>query len=117
VDVMLVLLIIFMVTATVITPGAINVPSAGKAARAPDDYITVAVDAQGKFSSNTGKGTQMQDATDEAALAQNVKQTLQTAPDLPVLIAADKNLPYQQVITVMGKLREAGAQRIALSVK
>ena len=117
IDVMLVLLIIFMVTATVITPGAINVPSAGKSARAPDDYITVSVDAAGKLSSNTGKGTQMQDASGDADLTQHVKQALQTAPDMPVLIAADKNLPYQQVITVMGKLREAGAQRIALSVK
>jgi biopolymer transport protein TolR len=117
IDVMLVLLIIFMVTATVITPGAINVPSAGKAARTPDDYITVAVDAQGKLSSNSGKSTEMQDAAGDADLAQHVKQALQTAPDTPVLIAADKNLPYQQVITVMGKLRDAGVQRIALSVK
>jgi biopolymer transport protein ExbD len=36
---------------------------------------------------------------------------------MPVLIVADKNLPYQQVITVMGKLHDAGVQRIALSVK
>ncbi|MDR2991341.1 MAG: biopolymer transporter ExbD [Burkholderiaceae bacterium] len=117
IDVMLVLLIIFMVTATVITPGAINVPSAGKAARAPDDYITVAVDAAGKLSSNRGKSTQMEDADNDADLALHVKQTLQTAPDMPVLIAADKNLSYQQVVTVMGNLREAGVQRIALSVK
>ncbi|MDR0458149.1 MAG: ExbD/TolR family protein [Burkholderiaceae bacterium] len=117
IDVMLVLLIIFMVTATVITPGAINVPSAGKSSRAPDDYITVAVDAQGKLSSNAGKGSQMQDAASDADLARHIKQALQTAPGMPVLLAADKNLPYQQVITVMGKLRQAGVQRIALSVK
>jgi biopolymer transport protein TolR len=117
IDVMLVLLIIFMVTATVIVPGIINIPSAGKSARTPDNYITVTVDAQGKLSSNTGKSTQMQDAPDDAALAQHVKQALQTTPDLPVLIAADKNLSYQQVITVMQKLRVAGARRIALSVK
>jgi len=117
IDVMLVLLIIFMVTATVIVPGAINIPSAGKSARAPDNYITVAVDPQGKLSSNAGKGTSMEEASGDVDLAERVKQTLQTSPDLPVLIAADKNLPYQQVVTVMGKLREAGVQRIALSVK
>ena len=38
IDVMLVLLIIFMVTATVITPGAINVPTAGKSSRPPENY-------------------------------------------------------------------------------
>jgi biopolymer transport protein TolR len=117
IDVMLVLLIIFMVTATVIVPGAINVPSAGKSARAPDDYISVTVDAQGRLSSNAGRGTKMEDASGDDDLAQRVKQALQTAPDLPVLIAADKNLPYQQIITVIGKLREAGVQRVALSVK
>jgi biopolymer transport protein TolR len=117
IDVMLVLLIIFMVTATVIVPGAIDVPSAGKAPRTPDDYITVRVDTQGKLSSNTGKGSPMQDAADDADLTQRVKQALQTTPDLPVLIAADKTLPYQQVITIMSKLRGAGVQRIALSVK
>ena len=117
IDVMLVLLIIFMVTATVITPGVINIPSSGKAARAPDNYITVTIDAQGKLGSNTGKGSPMEDASGDADLTEHVKQALQTAPDTPVLIAADKNLPYQQVITVMSKLREAGVQRIALSVK
>jgi len=117
IDVMLVLLIIFMVTATVMTPSAINVPSAGQASRVPDDYITVAVDAQGKLSSNSGKGTPLQDATDNAELATQIKRTLQTQPAIPVLIVADKNLPYQQVITVMGKLHDAGVQRIALSVK
>jgi len=117
IDVMLVLLIIFMVTATVIVPGTINIPSAGKSARVPDNYLTVTVDAQGKLSSNTGKSTPMQDASGDADLAQRVQQALQAAPDMPVLIAADKSLEYQQVINVMSKLREAGVQRIALSVK
>jgi biopolymer transport protein TolR len=117
IDVMLVLLIIFMVTATVMTPSAINVPSAGQATRPADDYITVAVDAQGKLSSNTGKGTQMQSAASETELTGHIKDALRTVPDMPVLISADKNLPYQQVITVMGKLRDAGVKRIALSVR
>jgi biopolymer transport protein TolR len=117
IDVMLVLLIIFMVTATVIVPGMINVPSAGKSARPPDNYVTVLVDDQGKLSSNSGKGTDMLDAANEEQLTQIVQQALQGSPDLPVLIAADKNLQYQQVVAVMGKLRDAGVQHIALSVK
>ena len=117
IDVMLVLLIIFMVTATVMTPSAINVPSAGQASRAPDEHITVAVDEHGHLSSDTGKGTQLQEASDDAQLAAQVKRALQNTPAMPVLIVADKNLPYQQVITVMGKLHDAGVQRIALSVK
>ena len=117
IDVMLVLLIIFMVTATVITPGAINVPSAGKSSKAPDDYLTVAIDAKGVLKSNGGKGTDMQEAGSEKELVANVEKVLAANPDLPVLVAGDKDLSYQQVVSVMGKLREAGVQRIALSVK
>ena len=48
IDVMLVLLIIFMVTATVITPGAINVPTAGTSQKAPDKRIDVLINHEGE---------------------------------------------------------------------
>ena len=121
IDVMLVLLIIFMVTATVITPGAINVPTAGKSSRPPENYMIVAIDDKGVYSHNTGrtggKDTPLQPAQSEAALIASVQQALAGQPDMPVLLAADKNLPYQQVMSLMGRLRKAGVQRIALSVK
>ena len=121
IDVMLVLLIIFMVTATVITPGAINVPSAGKSARPPDNYLIVAIDDKGGYSHNQGRSegrdSALQAVASEAALVAGVQQALARQPDLPVLLAADKNLPYQQVMSLMGRLREAGVQRVALSVK
>ena len=121
IDVMLVLLIIFMVTATVITPGAINVPTAGKSSRPPENYMIVAIDDKGVYSHNTGrtggKDAPLQPAQSEAALIASVQQALAGQPDMPVLLAADKNLPYQQVMSLMGRLREAGVQRIALSVK
>ncbi|MDR0275706.1 MAG: biopolymer transporter ExbD [Burkholderiaceae bacterium] len=118
IDVMLVLLIIFMVTATVITPGVINVPSAGQSSLPPDNYITVSVYAGRQLGSDTGKNTPEQSAASQAELIRHVRQALQPAPDMPVLIAADKDLPYHQVITLMSKLRdEAGARRIALRVK
>ena len=121
IDVMLVLLIIFMVTATVITPGAINVPTAGKSSRPPENYMIVASDDTCVDSHNTGrtggKDTPLQPAQSEAALIASVQQALAGQPDMPVLLAADKNLPYQQVMSLMGRLREAGVQRIALSVK
>lgn len=121
IDVMLVLLIIFMVTATVITPGAINVPTAGKSSRPPENYMIVAIDDKGVYSHNTGrtggKDTPLQPAQSEAALIASVQQALAGQTDMPVLLAADKNLPYQQVMSLMGRLREAGVQRIALSVK
>ena len=121
IDVMLVLLIIFMVTATVITPGAINVPTAGKSSRPPENYMIVAIDDKGVYSHNTGrtggKDTPLQPAQSEAALIASVQQALAGQPDMPVLLAADKNLPYQQIMSLMGRLREAGVQRVALSVQ
>ena len=110
IDVMLVLLIIFMVIATVITPGAINVPTAGKSARPPDNYMIVALDDKGIYSHNAGraggKDTPLQPASSEEALVASVRQALLQQPDMPVLLAVDKTLPYQQVMSLMGRLRE-----------
>ena len=114
IDVMLVLLIIFMVTATVITPGAINVPSAGKSQKAPDKRIDVMMDEDGQLS--LGGELSARDVTETEAIAR-IKEAVAKNPELPVMLAADRELRYQQVITLMRKLREAGVQRVGLSVK
>ena len=114
IDVMLVLLIIFMVTATVITPGAISVPSAGQSSKAPDKRVDVMIDSEGKLS--LGGEVKEKDITEKEAIAA-IKAALADNPELPVMIAADSELRYQQVITMMKQLREAGVQRVGLSVK
>ena len=114
IDVMLVLLIIFMVTATVITPGAINFPSAGQSSKAPDKRVDVMIDSEGKLS--LGGEVKEKDITEKEAIAA-IKAALADNPELPVMIAADSELRYQQVITMMRQLREAGVQRVGLSVK
>ena len=114
IDVMLVLLIIFMVTATVITPGAINVPSAGQSSKAPDKRVDVMIDSEGKLS--LGGEVKEKDITEKEAIAA-IKAALADNPELPVMIAADSELRYQQVITMMRQLREAGVQRVGLSVQ
>ena len=114
IDVMLVLLIIFMVTATVITPGSINIPSAGQAPRAPDKRIDVMIDADGKLS--LGGELVRKDASEKEAVAA-IRQLLASQPDMPVMIAADSELQYRQVMSMMKQLREAGVQRVGLAVK
>ena len=114
IDVMLVLLIIFMVTAPLITPGVINVPSAGQSSKAPDQRVDVQIDADGKLSlagqiQRSGLGDKEAVAAIRALLADN--------PELPVMIAADSELRYQQVMNMMKLLREAGVQRVGLAVK
>ncbi|MDO5626089.1 MAG: biopolymer transporter ExbD [Pseudomonadota bacterium] len=114
IDVMLVLLIIFMVTATVITPGSINIPSAGQAPRAPDKRVDVMIDAEGRLS--LGGEVEQAEATEAEAIAA-IRQALAANPELPVMIAADSELQYRQVMAMMRELRDAGVQRVGLAVK
>ena len=114
IDVMLVLLIIFMVTATVITPGSINIPRAGEAQRAPDQRIDVLVDEDGRVS--LAGELQARDLGEDEAIAR-LRAAVAENPDMPVMLAADSDLRYQQVVTLMSRLREAGVQRIGLAVR
>ena len=114
IDVMLVLLIIFMVTATVITPGVINIPSAGKSTRAPDKRVDVLFDGKGDISL---AGELQTGSVTETEAVDKIKQLLKDNPDMPVMLAADSDLQYKQVMGIMRKLREAGVQRVGLSVK
>ena len=114
IDVMLVLLIIFMVTATVITPGVINIPSAGKSTRASDKRVDVLVDGKGDISL---AGELQTGSVTETEAVDKIKQLLKDNPDMPVMLAADSDLQYKQVMGIMRKLREAGVQRVGLSVK
>jgi biopolymer transport protein TolR len=114
IDVMLVLLIIFMVTAPLITPSVINVPSAGQAAQPPEKRVDIQIDAQGQIS--LAGEIKKDNVTEEEALA-DIKTLLAQDPDTPVMIAADKELRYQQVITIMSDLRRAGVRRVGLAVQ
>ena len=116
IDVMLVLLIIFMVTAPLITPSQIDLPSVGQANRTPDVYVEVLIDkAEGLQVRRVGKDSQ---PPTEVAMGQLVNrvQTLRTGADnMPVLVSADKNVKYDAVMEVVRQLRTAGVERVALS--
>jgi len=115
IDVMLVLLIIFMVTAPLITPSQIDLPSAGQANRPPDVYVEVMIDKSERLQVRMGKDNQL---PAEVALGQlvNQVQALSTGTDnMPVLVSADKNVKYDAVMEVVRRLRAAGVQRVALS--
>ena len=121
IDVMLVLLIIFMVTAPMLSPGVIDVPSVGQAARQPDRFVQVIIttDATLQLKEGSSQGA-AQDVTLEQLAAQ--VQALQgpTAPNsgpVPVVIAADKNVKYDTVVHVMDTLQRAGIARVGLSVQ
>jgi biopolymer transport protein TolR len=118
IDVMLVLLIIFMVTAPLIAPSVINLPSVGKAAKAPDRVIQVLIDKNEQLQIKEGNTTTAATVRDLASRVTAVQQaTGLPAKDVPVVIAADKSVKYETVVKVMDTLQRAGVQRVGLSVQ
>ena len=115
IDVMLVLLIIFMVTAPLITPSMIDLPSVGRAARQPDQVIQVVL----------GKGDKIELRVRELRTAPTLEQLAaavraaqgSNAAGSAVVISADKAAKYESVVKVMDTLQKAGIQRIGLSVQ
>ena len=118
IDVMLVLLTIFMVTAPLITTGNIDLPSVSKSAPPQEagDVLTLSIKAQGQYQlSSKRKGVLADDGNLSDLVAQ--VQSLQTAnPQLPVVIAASRKLSYDTVMQVMDALRKAQIQQIGLAV-
>ena len=118
IDVMLVLLIIFMVTAPLIAPSVINLPSVGNGAKAPDRVIQVLIDKNEQLQIKDGNTTTAASVRDLASRVTAVQQaTGLPAKDVPVVIAADKSVKYETVVKVMDTLQRAGVQRVGLSVQ
>jgi biopolymer transport protein TolR len=118
IDVMLVLLIIFMVTAPLITPSMIDLPSIGKAARQPDLIIQVIL---GKNETLELKVKDQSTTLTLKELASAVKRAQgpkdSAAANSAVVISADKNAKYEGVVKVMDTLQRAGIARVGLSVQ
>jgi biopolymer transport protein TolR len=116
IDVMLVLLIIFMVTAPLIAPSMVNLPSVGKGSQPPKQVIEIVIrqDESLEFRQD-GKGAPI-------ALAQVAASALKAqagaAPgESAVVISADRSAKYETVVKVMDTLQRAGVQRVGLSVQ
>jgi len=115
IDVMLVLLVIFMVTAPMIQTGSIEVPSVGKASDAPAEPINIIVHADGAVALRDGNADERPMALD--ALVGEL-QALQTGgKKRPVLIAGDKDARYDAVLKVMDQLQQGQIDQIGLLVQ
>src|SRR4051812_50028605 len=114
IDVMLVLLIIFMVTAPLIAPSMIDLPSVGKAAKAPDQVIQVQIR---KDEGIDVKLDEKSMSVPMADLAQTVQQLQAGKPagSSAVGIAPDKTGKYALGVNVMDKLQRAGGQAVGPS--
>jgi biopolymer transport protein TolR len=115
IDVMLVLLIIFMVSAPLIPSGTIDLPTVGKAKSTPDKVIEVAVAEDGALRLRVDGGEPQ--PVRLADLASRVSKLQAGSQNAPVVIAADRNVKYDKVMQAMDVLRKAGVQRVGLAVK
>jgi biopolymer transport protein TolR len=114
IDVMLVLLIIFMVTAPMLMQGVkVELPeaSADPVENQDSEPVIVSVDAQGQLYLNLGQEEQVLSLP---TIRDRVAAIMRRSPEKPVLVWGDKSVPYGQVVTVMVALQEAGAPSVGL---
>ena len=115
IDVMLVLLIIFMVTAPLITTGVVDLPSVGKSQQRPSSVIEVIVGTDEKLRLKVDNQDAV--AVTLLQLAARVREKQGGNAEVPVVISADKSVRYESVVRVMDTLQRAGVKRVGLSVK
>jgi len=117
IDVMLVLLIIFMITAPLLTQGiTVDLPKAAAEALDPDllkdnEPLVLSIDREGRFYLNIG-GKDTDSPIDEATVLERVQAVLRRNPQTPVLVKGDQNVPYGRIVVGMTLLTQAGAPKV-----
>jgi biopolymer transport protein TolR len=118
IDVMLVLLIIFMVTAPLLQQGiTVDLPEADAAVLDPDllaenEPFVLSIDAEGRFYVNLGANPE--DPVSEDSVRTTAAAVVRRNPDTPVLVKADGSVPHRRVVTGYVLLQQAGAKRIGI---
>ncbi|HEY5762571.1 MAG TPA: protein TolR [Rhodocyclaceae bacterium] len=117
IDVMLVLLVIFMVTAPMIQLGTVDLPTVGKSQSLPVKpiEITVRADRSLMFRDHDSGGKDREVSSRE--LTQLVRAAQKKNPEQPVLIAGDKAVAYAAVLAVMDQLQKQDVRRVGLLVQ
>lgn len=114
IDVMLVLLVIFMITAPLMNPGQIDLPSVGKSLAPPVAPLELIIkkDASLALNDRSKAGRELAVTPDEliAVLREKQQKNAQQA----VVISADKNVRYEEVIKIMDMLQQENIKRVGL---
>ncbi len=114
IDVMLVLLIIFMITAPMINPGQIDLPQVGQSLKAPVAPLEVMIKADKTLMLRDREKSGMAVVVTRPELIQAIKEKQALNPDQPVVIAADKSVRYEEVLKVMDILQQNQVKRVGL---
>ena len=118
IDVMLVLLVIFMVTAPLMNPGVIDLPTIGKTSAPPAQPIEISIRASGALSYiDRDLSNAERPLKDRDELLKVIKSKQAKKPDQPVVISADKDVKYEAVMQVMDLLQQNRVKRVGLLAK
>ncbi len=111
VDITLVLLIIFMVTATFISEQALQVhlPKVVKEEKAPQPALTVTLGKDGELKFNLKN-------IDLGGLTQQMTVETSVNPEVKVILKADKDIPYEKLAQVLDAIKMGGVQKVALAM-
>lgn len=118
IDVMLVLLVIFMITAPLLTQGvSVDLPKADAKALDPNEAegqepLVVSVDADGLFYLSVGEDPD--EPVSPQILMARAAAVLQLKPNTPVMVKGDRGVNYGRVVSAMALLQKAGAPKVGL---
>jgi len=111
-----VLLVIFMVVAPLTPPNEIRLPKAGRSTQPPVDYIEVTLKAEGAASVGI-HGQQSRLVKSQEQLGQRLAEIHQKHPDLPLMISADKDIKYDEVVQAIAQANKTGIARVGLATR
>ena len=118
IDVMLVLLVIFMITAPLITAGIqVDLPTAEAEPMSPEEStpFIVSINSDGQYYLEIGSSAGRPEPLSREELLDTVLTELETSPESPILINGDKSVPYGDVVELMDQLRQvAGIENVGL---
>jgi biopolymer transport protein TolR len=114
IDVMLVLLVIFMVTAPFINPAQVELPSVGQTSQTPTQPLEVIIRESGEYVLRDRASGGEERRVAKSALQAEFDALRRSAPEQPVVIAADRNVRYEEVMDTMTRLQKAQISRIGL---
>ncbi|TNC98176.1 MAG: biopolymer transport protein TolR [Gallionellaceae bacterium] len=117
IDVMLVLLVIFMVTAPMMNPGQIDLPSVGKSLTPPVSPLEVIIKKDTTLALRDHSKGEVEVPVSRDELAATIKKKVANNPEQSVVISADKKVRYEEVVEVMDMLQQHNIKKIGLLTK
>lgn len=118
IDVMLVLLVIFMVVAPMVNPGVVDLPTVGATAVQQQPPLVITIYADQSLTAKVHSTSEnFERKLTNNTLIDLIRQRQQSVPDEPVVIAADKSVSYNAVMSIMAQLKQLGVKRVGLLVK